>query len=131
MSLYTPEFTELKACPTRNGPYRHPQIPGEMPISLGTTRAKHHHTSEVLPKRKVDQPLRPRGGFADKASEALLEVLRSEARQWTARELAERVYGDAGKSRTAASALIRMRVRGEVESTGMSGTGHAVMWRAT
>ena len=130
MSLYTPEFRELQSCPTRNGPYRPPQIPGEMPISLGTTRAQHHHPVEALPRRKVDQPLRPRGGFADRASEALLEVLRSEARQWTARELAERVYGDANKSRTAASALIRMRVRGDVVSTGQSGTGHAVMWSA-
>lgn len=131
MSLYTPEFREMQSCPTRNGPYRPPQIPGEMPISLGTTRAQHHHPADVLPKRKVDQPLRPRGGFADTISEGLLSVLRSEKRDWTARELAERVYGDARKSRGVAAILIRMRMRGEVESVGASGGGHAVMWHAT
>lgn len=127
--IYFKEFTELQSCPTLSGPYRAPQIPGEMPISLGTTRAQHHHPADVLPKRKVDQPLRTRA--ASTASEALLEMLRSERRDWTSRELAVRVYGDPNKSRAAASLLIRMRARGEAASTGQSGAGLSVLWRAT
>ena len=131
--MFIAPFKELKACPTRSGPYRPPQIPGEPPMSLGSTRAQHHHTEEVLPRRKVDQPKvreKVRGGYADDRSEQLLEALRSDRRQWTARELAEKVFGDAAKAKGVAAILMRMRMRGECESAGTSGAGHAVTWYA-
>ena len=129
MAIYTPEFRELKSDPCMGGPYRKPAIPGEAPISMGSTRAEHHHTREQLAKRKVDQPARPRGGFSDAASERLAEIMRTDDRQWTARELAEIVFKDPLKSRLVASVLTRMRMRGEVESDGVSGNGKIVKWR--
>lgn len=129
MPIYTPEFRELKADPCMAGPYRKPAIPGEPPISMGSTRAEHHHAREQRAKRKVDQPIRPPGGFSDAASNRLAEIMRTDDRQWTARELAQFVFNDPLKSRLVAAVLTRMRMRGEVESEGVSGAGKIVKWR--